>query len=104
MRAKNRIAFLVAKALGMLAAVEFDDQPSRMAGKVSDVRPDRHLPPEFVTDQPAIPKQMPKQLLVWGGGGAEPLCKAPCLRFHHFALRSRLPLLPLWEKVARSAG
>ena len=39
-------AIIVGRLQCMLPTIKFDDQPCRMAGKVRDIRSDRHLSPE----------------------------------------------------------
>ena len=42
------------RVLGMLAAVQFDDQFCRVTGEVRDIRADLNLPPELGAIQPPI--------------------------------------------------
>src|SRR5690606_38691258 len=48
---QKRIADRIAARAGVLAAIHFHHQPGLQAGKVGDVRPDRHLAPEPVSGQ-----------------------------------------------------
>jgi hypothetical protein len=50
----------------MLRAIQFDDQSRAQAGKVGDVRTERHLAAEFVVSEPAVAEQVPQHPLVIG--------------------------------------
>jgi hypothetical protein len=43
------IAHFVAQVLGVLPAIDLDNQPAAKAGKVNDIWPDRHLSLELVS-------------------------------------------------------
>jgi hypothetical protein len=106
----------------MLTAIEFDDHVGRIAGEVSDVESNRHLPAKLVVGKAAIAKQAPEGLLRPRTIAAKMTRKAaesrarglplirPSRTFSHKGRRESwlgcafLFLLPLWEKVARSAG
>jgi hypothetical protein len=62
-RDQESIAFEVTGTVGMLATVEFDDEPLLDRGKVCNVRPDWHLSAEFCATQPAISQQKPYRAL-----------------------------------------
>jgi hypothetical protein len=50
-------------AFGMLSAIEFDNQPCRLAAKIHDIRPDRHLPAKFQSLQAAVAQAKPQGTL-----------------------------------------
>src|SRR5690242_1503621 len=56
---KKRISSGVARTVGMLSTIQFDDKPVLDRGKVRDVRSDWHLPTKFDAAKPAIPEQKP---------------------------------------------
>ncbi|MBB3566929.1 hypothetical protein FHX05_001004 [Rhizobium sp. BK491] len=54
------IANGIVLAVGMLTAIDLDDQGSLSAGKVSEIRTDWKLPNEFEAVQPKVAKFRPK--------------------------------------------
>jgi hypothetical protein len=58
------ITHLIRLAFGVLASIEFDDETVLKAGKISDVRADRHLPFELDAVKPFRTQEPPQPLLV----------------------------------------
>src|SRR5262249_5855323 len=61
------IAYRVAFVSGMLAAVDFDDEPLLAADEVDNIGSDRLLTHEFVTHQGACAQMTPQTKLRLGG-------------------------------------
>jgi len=104
MRAKNRVASRIRLVFRMLATVEFDYQPGGVARKIGDERAHGHPPAKFVFDESAISEQLPQGVFVRRRLVAKASRKTPEAGRDRLALRFSPCLLPLWEKVARSAG
>jgi hypothetical protein len=54
---------VIRHCVGMLLAVDFNDQSAFLAGKIGDEGPNRELPSEFQVLQLAIAKRLPQLLL-----------------------------------------
>jgi hypothetical protein len=54
---------IVIAVFGMLSAIEFDNQPCRLAAKIHDIRLDRHLPTKFQSIQAAVAQAKPQSTL-----------------------------------------
>ena len=57
---KPRRSLRVAKTIGMLPAIEFDNQTPFGAEKISDIQTDRHLPSKFETKKRTIAEIRPQ--------------------------------------------
>jgi len=68
---EDRIALVIPNAFGVLAAVEFDDQPPIERNEVGDVGLDRYLAPKFVSGEASVTEQAPELLLGLGALLAE---------------------------------
>jgi hypothetical protein len=101
----------------VLAAIHFNNQLAVLANEIRDVFSDRNLPAKFEIFKAAITQSVPQFLFSIGHVFAELLCKSqlmansPLIRQPSaatFSLKGRRGrkyfLLPLREKVARSAG
>jgi hypothetical protein len=49
--------------IGMLAAIQLNNQTVFEANEIDNIGTNRHLPPELVALQPSIPEQIPKRPL-----------------------------------------
>src|ERR1051326_1895811 len=101
----------------MLSSVELDDEARSVTNEVSNIRPDRRLPPEACAMQPVCTKLVPHQQL--GIGGLAPKraharsklwCDPPLGLFfnfrHHTSTRSRCrsPSLTLPPQAGEGIG
>jgi hypothetical protein len=121
---KLGIANKITLTIGMLAAISFNNQLGVVADEVGYVGTNRHLAPELVLGQATVPQQKPKSIFSFGwvathrsrqpseafsGERLIPLIR-PSGTFSHKGRRGKsrgsavVFLLPLWGKVARSAG
>lgn len=68
-------------AVGMLAAVDFDDEPMLPAGEVGEIRSDGELPNELEAAEPAVLQFKPKpplgQIAALAQGARTPGCVVP---------------------------
>jgi hypothetical protein len=104
------IALQVARPVGVLAAVEFNDQASLVTGKVGHIGPYGNLPAELEASQTTIPQQLPEMLLDLGRPQAErtrqagapslPLIR-PSATFSHEGRRRRSRCLWEWKTQAQ---
>ncbi len=62
----SRSRFIFGNSLGVLPAIQFDDQPRLKRSEVSHIPTDRDLPPEFISVEPTPAQVLPKQLLCLG--------------------------------------
>src|SRR4051812_36583440 len=67
---KPAIALSIASAIGVLAAVEFDDQLLVRTENVDDVAPDGDLAAKFVGGETAAAHEQPQPALGFGGSGS----------------------------------
>ena len=89
----------------VFGAVEFNDQLCAHADEIDDVIAQRHLAAKLDLVEPAISQKRPEKLFAMSLISAQiprSLCRSR--RFHQPRHHTTLTLLPLWEKVARSAG
>ena len=63
-RAQKRVALLIVRlSFQMLVSIELDDELRLEANEIGDVRPDKILPPEFISREFAIADMPPESSL-----------------------------------------
>jgi hypothetical protein len=95
-RTVRQIADLVAPRLGVLAAINLDDQSGLEADEVDDVTVERCLPPEFQAFQLPAAQRLPEDVLGFRRIGAHGASKR-AVRRRDVAMESRLPSAPVRE-------